>query len=138
QIVGETYNFMEQQLLLDIIINLDPGETIDVDELKKGVHEYAEQVIDDEDEKKGNFNELRDALKARCIVEGAEKDVEKRVDAVANEAKEEPEEKRADAKTDPEASEDGNKGETPKPPEKPADDNAEKPADEKPKPEKPK
>jgi F-type H+/Na+-transporting ATPase subunit alpha len=71
QIVGETYNFMSQQFLLDIILNMEPGESLDIDELKRSVSEYAEQVQGDEDEKTSNFNALRDVLKAKCLVQAA-------------------------------------------------------------------
>ena len=69
QVVGETYNFMSQQFLLDIVLGLEPGESIDMDELKRSVHEYADRVKDDDDEKNSNFALLRNELKKRVLVQ---------------------------------------------------------------------
>lgn len=69
QKVGETYSLMDQQFLLDIVLNLDPNESIDIDKMKDMVHEYSARVENDDDEKKSNFNALRDELKAKVIVQ---------------------------------------------------------------------
>lgn len=44
-----TYNFMEQQLMLDIILNLEDTSTIDVSKMKQNVKQLAEQVKSDDD-----------------------------------------------------------------------------------------
>lgn len=59
---GETFSLMAQQLMLDIILNLEDGQTLDVHALKQSVGEFAVQVKDDE-----NFDQIRDQLKAKCL-----------------------------------------------------------------------
>lgn len=44
-----TYNFMEQQLMLDIVLNLEDTSTIDVQKMKDNVKQMAEQVKSDDD-----------------------------------------------------------------------------------------
>lgn len=71
QIVGETYNMLEQQLLLDIIVNMAPGESIDIDAMKAAVKEFALQVSEDDDgtDDSKTYKTARDALKAKCLVQ---------------------------------------------------------------------
>lgn len=73
QVVGETYNFMSQQLLLDIVHGLQPGETIDIDGMKKMVNEYAARVQEDHEdiENNSNFDQIRDELKAKVLIQKA-------------------------------------------------------------------
>jgi len=65
QIPGETYNVKEQMLMLDICLNLQPGDQINVEGLKKNVKALAVQLKDDD----SNFDALRDQLKATSLVE---------------------------------------------------------------------
>lgn len=62
QEIGEGYNVMEQQFLLDIVLSSQPGDIIDIAKLKERVHEYAEKVV--EKEEHSNFDALRDKLRA--------------------------------------------------------------------------
>lgn len=64
QAIGEGYNLVEQQFLLDIVLYARPEEVIDVRKLKERVHDYASKLKEDAKELTGNFDELRDALKA--------------------------------------------------------------------------
>lgn len=63
QAIGEIYNYTEQQFLMTIVLEAKPEEVIDIDSLKKKVHEYAPKLEEDED-LKGNFDKLCAALKA--------------------------------------------------------------------------
>lgn len=113
QIVGETYNMLEQQLLLDIIVNMAPGESFDMEALKKSVKEFSQQVGDDDDgtDESATYKAARDALKAKCLVQAVAetKPAEEKQDTEA----EKPE---ADKKTD-----DKHKKDDKKDKEKPAD-----------------
>lgn len=66
QQIGEGYNVMEQQFLLDIVLGAAPGEKIDIPAMKKLVSEYAAKVVEDGD--KSNFDALRDELKSRVLI----------------------------------------------------------------------
>ena len=66
QAVGEIYSFAEQQFLMDIVLNSSPEEIINVEQLKKKVHDYAAQLKEDKD-MNGNYDELRDKLKAEVM-----------------------------------------------------------------------
>ncbi|MDQ2973563.1 MAG: sodium-transporting two-sector ATPase [bacterium] len=61
---SDTYSFIEQELMLDIVLNLKSEEQLDVNEMKLNVKEIAVKVTKDED-----FDKFRDELKAKCIVE---------------------------------------------------------------------
>lgn len=63
QEIGEIYNRVEQQFLMSIVLGSKPEEVIDVAKLKEKVREYAPKLKEDE-EGKGNFDELERALKA--------------------------------------------------------------------------
>lgn len=65
QVPGETYTFAAQTLMLDICVNLQQGEQINVDAMKKAVLELASQLKPDD----SNFDELRNQLKAKSLVE---------------------------------------------------------------------
>lgn len=60
---SDTFSLMAQQLMFDIILNLSDGEEVDVNALKLNSTEYAQKVTKDEE-----FDEVRDQLKAKCIV----------------------------------------------------------------------
>lgn len=59
----DTFSLMDQQLMLDIVLNMDPHENIDTNALKMNVAEYSKQI--DSDDK---FEGVRDQLKAKCLV----------------------------------------------------------------------
>src|SRR5690606_689027 len=63
QAIGETYNFVEQQFLMSIVLDSAPEEIINVKKLKERVREYAPKLSEDKD-LNGNFDELAVALKA--------------------------------------------------------------------------
>lgn len=65
QIPGETYSIPEQMLMLDVCLNLQPGEQINIEGLKQSAREYAAELKDDE----SNFNALRDKLKSKVLME---------------------------------------------------------------------
>lgn len=71
QVVGETYNMLEQQLLLDIVVNLNPGESVDIGLMKKSVSEYSAMVGEDDDgtDTSKTYTAARDALKAKVLVQ---------------------------------------------------------------------
>lgn len=61
---GDTFSLMAQQLMFDIILGLEDGQTIQIDQLKKKANEAAAKVTKDEE-----FDAVRDKLKAECIGE---------------------------------------------------------------------
>jgi len=66
QDIGEGYNLVEQQFLLDIVLNSNPGEKIDIKKMKELVHDYATKLV--EDKETSNFDQLRDELKAQVLI----------------------------------------------------------------------
>jgi F0F1-type ATP synthase alpha subunit len=67
QDIGEGYNLVEQQFLLDLILNAKPEEKVDIRKMKELVHEVAAQLKEDK-ELKGNYDQLRDGLKAQVVM----------------------------------------------------------------------
>lgn len=67
QDIGEGYNVVEQQFLLDIVLGALPYEQVDIAKLKEGVRDIAPQLVEDKD-LKGNFDELRDQLKSQAVI----------------------------------------------------------------------
>jgi len=67
QDIGEGYNLVEQQFLLDIILNGKPEEKIDIRKMKDLVKDVAAQLQEDK-EMKGNYDILRDGLKAQVVI----------------------------------------------------------------------
>lgn len=61
--IGEIYSFAEQQFMMKIVLESKPEEIINVELLKKKVHEYSPQLNEDKD-MKGNYDELEAKLKA--------------------------------------------------------------------------
>lgn len=61
-----TYNFMEQQLMLDIVLNMDDTAGLDVKKMKEQVRELAPLVKSDED-----FDRIRDQLQASSLMDKA-------------------------------------------------------------------
>lgn len=66
QDIGEGYNLMDQQLLLDIVLNAAPTEKIDIKKMKELVKEYSKQVKEEGDQ--SNFDALRDDLKSKVVM----------------------------------------------------------------------
>jgi F-type H+-transporting ATPase subunit alpha len=66
QDIGEGYSLMDQQFLLDIILNSQPGEKVDIKLMKELVKEYSAKVVEEKD-KASNFDALRDELKAKAL-----------------------------------------------------------------------
>jgi len=66
QDIGEGYSLLDQQFLLDIILNSKPDEIIDIKAMKEQVKEYSAKVVEDK-ELKGNYDALRDQLKAKVV-----------------------------------------------------------------------
>lgn len=67
QDIGEGYSLMDQQFLLDIVLNAKPEEKIDIKKMKLKVKDYSAKVQEDK-ELKGNWDQLRDALKAEVVI----------------------------------------------------------------------
>lgn len=61
---SDTYSFMAQQLMLDIILNIANEEVLDVSALKVNVLDYAAKVTSDE-----VYEKVRDELKTKALVE---------------------------------------------------------------------
>ena len=61
---SETYSLYAQQLMLDIVLNVEEGEKLDVNDLKANVREYAEKIQKDAD-----FDSVRDELKTKVVLE---------------------------------------------------------------------
>ena len=66
QAIGEIYGYAEQQFLMSIVLESAPEEIINVDLLKKKVHDYGPKLQED-DEGNGNFDELYAQLKAEVM-----------------------------------------------------------------------
>lgn len=63
QIPGERYTLMAQTLLLDIALNLEVGQSLNVEAIKKAANEYATKVTKDDE-----FNAIRDDLKKTSLM----------------------------------------------------------------------
>ncbi|MEJ0072673.1 MAG: sodium-transporting two-sector ATPase [Candidatus Saccharibacteria bacterium] len=64
QDIGENYSLKDQQFLLDIVLNSKPEEIIDIPKMKELVKDYSAKLEEDKD-MKGNYDQLRDELKAQ-------------------------------------------------------------------------
>lgn len=65
QEIGENYNLLEQQYLLDIILHSEPDDIINIPKLKEKVADYAAKTV--EKEEHSNFEAIRDSLKAEVV-----------------------------------------------------------------------
>lgn len=61
---SDTYSFIAQSLMLDIILNLVDGESLDISALKLNVVEYAAKITSDD-----LYDKTRDELKAKVLIE---------------------------------------------------------------------
>lgn len=59
---GETFSLMSQQLMLDIVLHLEPGVEIDIDLLKRNVAVYAAKITAED-----KYAAVRDELKAASM-----------------------------------------------------------------------
>lgn len=66
QDIGENYSLVDQQFLLDIVLNSQRYEIVDIPKMKLKVKEYSAKLQEDKD-LKGNYDELRDQLKAEVV-----------------------------------------------------------------------
>ncbi len=87
QDIGEGYSLMDQQFLLDIVLNSLPEETIDVKKMKMLVREYSAKVQEDKD-LNGNWDQLRDALRAQVVTVDEKKKAAREKIAAAKAAEE--------------------------------------------------
>jgi len=71
QDIGEGYNVMEQQLLLDIVLNTGLGDKVDIPQLKQLVKEAAARIVENGDQ--SNFDAIRDEIKAKVFIAAPEK-----------------------------------------------------------------
>lgn len=92
----DTYSLYAQQLMLDIVLNLEDGTTLDVNLLKLHSNDFASKITKDED-----YDGVR-ALLAKEVVTGtpAKQKEEKPADGDATSKSEEPKEKGSDKKDD--------------------------------------
>jgi len=63
----ETFTFIEQQLMLDIILNTDDSASLDITAMKKKVKEISPNLPADADD--ATFDKQRDVLKQMCMLE---------------------------------------------------------------------
>ncbi len=61
---SDTFSFMAQQLMLDLVLNLPDGEDIDLNALKLHSNEFGKQVTGED-----TYESIRDQLKAKCLIE---------------------------------------------------------------------
>jgi len=66
QDIGEGYSLVDQQFLLDIVLNSKPEEVIDIPKMKLQVKDFSARLQEDKD-LKGNYDALRDELKASVV-----------------------------------------------------------------------
>lgn len=61
---AETFSLMAQQLMLDIILNLAPGEELDLANLKLKANEFGTKVTGEE-----AYDTIKSQLKAACLIQ---------------------------------------------------------------------
>lgn len=66
QDIGENYSLVDQQFLLDIVLNGKPEEIVDIPQMKLKVKDFSAKLQEDKD-MKGNYDQLRDELKAMVV-----------------------------------------------------------------------
>jgi F-type H+-transporting ATPase subunit alpha len=60
---SETFSLMSQQLMFDLVLNLEPGNELDINGLKASVTEFAAKITRDDE-----YDKIRDQLKAKCLL----------------------------------------------------------------------
>jgi len=76
---GTTFSLVAQQLAMDIVLNVEEGDTLDMSNLKLNLKEYAAKITSED-----NYEAVKAELKAKCLVQlkGApEKQPEKKEEA---------------------------------------------------------
>jgi F-type H+-transporting ATPase subunit alpha len=66
QDIGENYSLVDQQFLLDIVLNGKPEEIVDIAQMKLKVKDFSAKLQEDK-AMKGNYDQLRDELKAAVV-----------------------------------------------------------------------
>jgi F-type H+/Na+-transporting ATPase subunit alpha len=61
---SETFSLVSQQLMFDLVLNLAPGQDLDINSMKANVSEFASKVTKEED-----YEKVRDQLKAKCLLQ---------------------------------------------------------------------
>jgi len=62
QAPNKTFSFIEQEMMMDIVLNLGEGEVIDIGKMQAEVHDLASKIKNDQD-----FDPTRDKLKQICL-----------------------------------------------------------------------
>jgi F-type H+/Na+-transporting ATPase subunit alpha len=65
---GDVFSLMSQQLMLDISLNLEAGQELNLELLKKTANEMAPQVKEDKD-----FEKIRDEIKKKVLIAAPKK-----------------------------------------------------------------
>jgi F-type H+-transporting ATPase subunit alpha len=91
----ETWSFIEQQLLLDIVLKMDDTAILDVKKMKEQAREIAKQIKDDSE-----FDKYRDQLEALSTIENDITNAKQKTDAAPS----------AEAKTEGDIAKDKPKG----------------------------
>ncbi len=108
QDIGENYSLMDQQFLLDIILNSKPEEQVDIKKMKDLVKDFSAKVEEDKD-MKGNYDQLRDELKAQVVIIDEKKAAQRAAQEAVNDA--------MNAKAEEDKTKDGDKPDDAKKPE---------------------
>ncbi len=103
QTPGETYTFMAQTLMLDIVFALTPEEELKLTVLKEHANEYGAKIADD-----SQYESVRDDLRMLCVVAAPAAD-DKKKDDTAKPAEAEGGTKPAEATAKPAESDKGAK-----------------------------
>lgn len=61
---GDTFSLMSQQLMLDLVLNLEPGAQLDIAAMKLNVKAVSETIKDDTDQA---YEAAREQLKVKCV-----------------------------------------------------------------------
>lgn len=60
---SETFSLTSQQLMFDLVLNLKPGEELDIRTLKANVADYAARITKEEE-----YEAVKEQLKAKCLI----------------------------------------------------------------------
>ena len=71
---GDTYSLMAQQLMLDIVLNLEEGATLNIAALKKNANDYATKVTNDDEYKKVHDMFVAEVVRAPFVKSKTESD----------------------------------------------------------------
>lgn len=65
QDIGEGYSLLDQQLLLDVVLNAQPGEKIDIGAMKASVKEFSAKIV--EKDEQSNYDQIVGELRTKVI-----------------------------------------------------------------------